>query len=90
MTILPVTDQRAVDFVSGGGVIGPYVPPPPPDTSVQDRHDALTADATLRTFIQTLKGFHIPADVQTYWAGLSATQKTNAIFMLVLYVASKE
>jgi hypothetical protein len=30
VTVIPATDQRVVDFVDGGGVIGPYVTPPPP------------------------------------------------------------
>lgn len=55
-----------------------------------ERRSNLTNDATLRQFVQTLKGFHTPIDVQAYWNGLSATQKNNAIYMLVLYIASKE
>lgn len=30
VTVIPATDQRVVDFVTGGGVIGPYIPPAPP------------------------------------------------------------
>lgn len=54
------------------------------------RKTALIGDNTLKAFIQTIKGFKTPADVQAYWTGLTAAQKTNVIFTLILYIASKE
>lgn len=35
MTVLPTTDQRIVDFVSGGGTIGAYITPPSGPTPPQ-------------------------------------------------------
>ncbi len=81
MTILPVIDQRVVDFLAGGGVIGAYVVPPPPDTSAADRRAAFKADANYQTMLAQLKAA-TPAQVQSY-INSSVTDLPSARAMLI-------
>lgn len=43
MTILPASDQRVVDFVNAGGIVGQWQSPPPPPTVDQLDTSALNA-----------------------------------------------
>jgi len=81
VTILPVSDSLVTDFTGGGGVIGAYVAPPPPDTSARDRVAAFKADASYQALLNQLKSA-TPAQVQSYITS-NVTDLASARAMLI-------
>lgn len=65
VTVRPIADDLISKFLATGGVIGPYVVPPPPDTSAQTRRAAFLADANYQALLAQLKAA-TPAQVSTY------------------------